>query len=73
MAALMRWPGGSAETLQPGLFSSEEFNTVSLLLSQKLIQRKGDAAGVAKISAHFQIDRVLDSRSHTCSHRGNSF
>ena len=61
------------ETLQPRLFSSEEFDAVSLLLSQKLIQRKGGAAGVAKIPAHFQIDRVLGSRSHTCSHCGNSF
>jgi hypothetical protein len=62
-----------ADTFQPGLFSGEEFDAVSLLLSQKLIQRKGGAAGVAKIPAHFQIDRVLGSRSHTCSHRGNSF
>ena len=30
-----------AETLQPRLFSSEEFDAVSLLLSQKLIQRQG--------------------------------
>ena len=37
------------ETLQPRLFSGEEFDAVSLLLSQKLIQRKGGAAGVAKI------------------------
>ena len=48
-----------AETLQPRLFSSEEFDAVSLLLSQKLIQRKGGAAGVAKIPA--------------CNHCRNSF
>ena len=35
------------ETLQPRLFSSEEFDAVSLLLSQKLIQRKGAAAGAS--------------------------
>ena len=51
------------ETHQPRLFSSEEFDAGSLLLSQKLIQRKGGAAGVAKIPAHFQIDRVLGARS----------
>jgi hypothetical protein len=52
----------------------EEFDAVSpLLLGQKLIQRMGGAAGVAKIPAHFQIERVLGSCSHTCSHRENSF
>jgi hypothetical protein len=40
-----------ADTLQPRLFSGEEFDAVSLLLSQKLIQRKGGAARVAKIPA----------------------
>src|ERR1700724_2599716 len=61
------------ETHQPRLFSSEEFDAASLLLSQKLIQRKGGAAGVSKIPTHFPIDRVLGSRSHTCNHCGNSF
>src|SRR5260370_25621830 len=47
------------ETHQPRIFSSEEFDAGSLLLRQKLIQRKGGAAGVATIPAHFQIDRCL--------------
>jgi len=55
------------------LFSSEEFDAGSLLLSQKLIQRKGGAAGVAKIPARFQIDRVLGARRHTCNYCRNSF
>jgi len=50
---------------KPRLFSSEEFDAGSLLLSQNSIQRKGGAAGVAKISAQFPIDRVLGARSHT--------
>src|SRR5580692_2874760 len=57
-------PAKFSETRQPRLFSSEEFDAVSLLLSQKLIQRKGGAAGVAKIPAHFHIDRVVRSCSH---------
>ena len=52
-------PAEFVDTHQPRLLSSEEFDAGSLLLSQKLIQRKGGAAGVAKIPAHFPIDRVL--------------
>src|SRR5271166_2251998 len=52
------------ETDQPRLFSSEELDAGSLLLSQKLIQRKGGAAGVAEIPAHFPIDRVLGAPRH---------
>jgi hypothetical protein len=48
-------PAEFVETLQPRLFSSEEFDAGSLLLSQKLIQRKGGAAGVAKIPARLAI------------------
>ena len=33
--------------------------TAVKIRGQKLIQRKGGAAGVAKIPAHFPIDRVL--------------
>ena len=61
-------PAKFSEADQPRLFSSEEFDAGSLLLSQKLIQRKGGAAGAAKIPPHFLIDRVLGSRSHTCNH-----
>ena len=52
-------PAKFSDTHRPRLSSSEEFDAVSLLLSQKLIQRKGGAPGVAKIAAHFPIDRVL--------------
>ena len=48
-------PAEFVEPHQPRLFSSEEFAPVSLLLSQKLIQRKGGAAGVAKIPARLAI------------------
>ena len=40
-------PAEFVETDQPRLFSSEELDAGSLLLSQKLIQRKGGAAGAA--------------------------
>src|SRR5271165_4981847 len=66
-------PAEFAETHQPRLFSSEEFDAGSLLLSQKLIQRKGGAAAVAKIPAHFPIDRMLGAPSHGCNHYRNPF
>ena len=61
-------PAEFVETHQPRLFSSEEFDAGGLLLSQKLIQQKRGAAGVAKSPAHFAIDRVLGARSHTCNY-----
>src|SRR5271166_757679 len=66
-------PAEFVETHQPRLFSSEEFDAGRLLLSQKLIQRKGGAAGVAEIPAHFPIDRVLGAASRTYNHYRNSF
>jgi hypothetical protein len=58
---------------QPRFFSSKEFDAVSLLLSQKLIQRKGGPAGVAKIPAHFQIDRVLGTLAILTNYCENAF
>jgi hypothetical protein len=57
-------PFDFVETRQPWLFSSEEFDAVSLLLSQKTHPAKGEVLRESpKIPAHFQIDRVLGSRS----------
>ena len=57
-------PTEFADTLQPGLFSSEEFDAVSFFLIQKLVQRKEPFAGVAKVPAH-----LLRAGRLTCHHR----
>jgi hypothetical protein len=48
-------PAELVDTLQPRLFSFKEVKAGSLFRSQKLIQQKGGAAGVAKIPARVAI------------------
>jgi hypothetical protein len=62
-----RLPGKFSNTHQPGLFASEEFDAVSLLLSQKLLQGDRVAVGIAKVPVRLAIDFWFSCRGHSKS------
>jgi hypothetical protein len=62
-----RLPGKFSNTHQPGLFASEEFDAVSLLLSQKLLQGDRVAVGIAKVPVRLAIDFWFSCRGHSPS------